>query len=207
MLPDLPPTMSARARTCGFCGKGPFPSVPGLHCHIQQAVACRNASQQEFGKYVGNIWNAVPAAGIPKESSVPQVDVNDEQLDDDIDQAAAAFTFADAPNSGNYETPIQSPPAAPSRRATVEEVADEGDLYPGTRFVEPCPTEWKAGAIWGHGVPAFEKIREEQSDHKWGPFEDQDEWELAQWLIRNAGQKQTNAFLKLPIVRRLSIDN
>ncbi|KAG1883131.1 hypothetical protein F4604DRAFT_1576473 [Suillus subluteus] len=34
----------------------------------------------------------------------------------------------------------------------------------------------------------------------WGPFKDEEEWQLAKWLIQNAGQNQTDQFLKLPIV-------
>lgn len=54
-----------------------------------------------------------------------------------------------------------------------------------------------AQAVWGEEVPFFEKLRREQEKSgtsKWGPFEDQDEWELAEWLIRNIGQKQMDAF-------------
>lgn len=32
------------------------------------------------------------------------------------------------------------------------------------------------------------------------PFNSQDEWELAQWLLRNVGHNATEDFLKLPIV-------
>ena len=49
----------------------------------------------------------------------------------------------------------------------------------------------------------FEQIRKEQQEtgsSKWGPFKDQDEWELAEWLLKNVGQKQTDDFLKLNIV-------
>jgi hypothetical protein len=47
------------------------------------------------------------------------------------------------------------------------------------------------------------RIQREQKENgtsKWGPFEDQEEWELAEWLSKNVGQKQTDAFLKLNIV-------
>lgn len=189
---------------CGFCGKGPFPSPSGLIQHIQQAVACRNASHREFGQYRNNIWYPLPAEKTPHELAHPLEDPNDETLDNDLNHAAADFPFNEV-NDEAPEFPPDRPSATPSRRATVEEVVDEGDVYPGTRFVEPCLAEWKAGAVWGHGVPAFEKIREEQGGHNWGPFEDQDEWELAQWLICNAGQKQTDAFLKMPIVCRSTL--
>jgi hypothetical protein len=49
----------------------------------------------------------------------------------------------------------------------------------------------------------YEYLDEEQKREggsRWGPFEDEDEWQLAEWLIRNVGQKQTDIFLKLPIV-------
>ena len=38
----------------------------------------------------------------------------------------------------------------------------------------------------------------------WAPFEDLEEWDLAQWLLLNAGQNATDKFLKLPIVSNTS---
>lgn len=48
----------------------------------------------------------------------------------------------------------------------------------------------------------FERVREEQktADNLWAPFADEEEWELAQWLITNVGQNATDKYLKLPIV-------
>ena len=37
-----------------------------------------------------------------------------------------------------------------------------------------------------------------------GPFEDEEEWQLAEWLIQNVSQRQMDNFLKLPIARILS---
>lgn len=180
--------MPAPVRTCGFCGKGPFPSINGLHCHIQQAVACRIASQKEFGKYVDNMWNEVPAAEtLPSEPSIPQVDIDEEELARDLDEATNVLDEDRRGAAEDTDRVVDDPPVQSRRSATVEEVPDEGDKYPGARFVETCPPEWKAGAIWGHGVPEFEKIYQAEGDNKWGPFQDQEEWELAQWLIRNAG--------------------
>ena len=95
------------------------------------------------------------------------------------------------------------PPAQPEclrPGATVE------DAY----YIEDFPADLGAGAVWGKEVPVFEKILQEQKEEgssQWGPFENQDEWELAEWLIRNIGQKQMDAFLNLNIVRshRLSL--
>ncbi|KAF8196303.1 hypothetical protein K438DRAFT_1825958 [Mycena galopus ATCC 62051] len=33
-----------------------------------------------------------------------------------------------------------------------------------------------------------------------GPFADEEEWELAKWLIKNVGHNQVEVFLKLPII-------
>ncbi len=40
----------------------------------------------------------------------------------------------------------------------------------------------------------------EKNGTEWGPFADEDEWQLAEWLLKNVGQMQADAFLKLPIV-------
>jgi len=49
----------------------------------------------------------------------------------------------------------------------------------------------------------FEKLLVEQrakGEDPWAPFEDKEEWGLAQWLMLNVGQNVTDKFLKLPIV-------
>ncbi|KAJ6563196.1 hypothetical protein B0H10DRAFT_1753844, partial [Mycena sp. CBHHK59/15] len=49
----------------------------------------------------------------------------------------------------------------------------------------------------------FEHIRDDQiltGCEVLGPFADEEEWELAKWLIKNVGHNQTEAFLKLPII-------
>ena len=35
---------------------------------------------------------------------------------------------------------------------------------------------------------------------KWSPFKNEDEWELAQWLLKNVGQSAIDEYLKLPSV-------
>ncbi|KAJ7646307.1 hypothetical protein DFH06DRAFT_1270854 [Mycena polygramma] len=49
----------------------------------------------------------------------------------------------------------------------------------------------------------FEHIRDDQiltGCEVLGPYADEEEWELAKWLIKNVGHNQTESFLKLPIV-------
>ena len=70
------------------------------------------------------------------------------------------------------------PPAQPEcLRATVE------DAY----YIEEFPANLSAGAVWGEEVPVFEKLQQEQKEKGsswWGPFENQDEWELAKCLFK-----------------------
>jgi hypothetical protein len=57
--------------------------------------------------------------------------------------------------------------------------------------------------ILGMGQTKFQLLQEQQrlrSESEWAPFNNQKEWDLAQWLIKNVGQKSIDEFLKLPIV-------
>lgn len=87
----------------------------------------------------------------------------------------------------------------PSRRATVEDVMDED----APRYAEPFPSELAAGATYGTAKTSFDIIRDDQVLHGadvWGPFRDDEEWELAKWLIKNVGHNQAAEFLKLGLV-------
>ncbi|KAJ7447660.1 hypothetical protein FB451DRAFT_1535820, partial [Mycena latifolia] len=66
--------------------------------------------------------------------------------------------------------------------------------------------EGQAGATFGKGPTTFQTIRDDQilqGAEILGPFENDDEWELAKWLIKNVGHNQMEAFLKLPIINGL----
>ena len=57
--------------------------------------------------------------------------------------------------------------------------------------------------ILGKGKTRFQQWQEEKSLHgenNWAPFENQKEWDLAQWLMKNVGQKSIDEYLKLPII-------
>jgi len=82
-----------------------------------------------------------------------------------------------------------------SKRARVEDVEDE-DNYNRYARDFPTPTE-----EFGEAKTTFEEIFEEQrakGESPWTPFADKDEWELARWLVKNANQRATEEFLKMP---------
>ncbi|KAF8808413.1 Zn-finger domain-containing protein [Phlegmacium glaucopus] len=197
---------------CGFCGKGPFPTSSGLNKHICHSVNCNKAARQKWGHYATNIWDNTPGPSNiePQLPASPPILENDE-LDDmpditveedvqgrehDLDNARGA-----QPDIITVPSPEMMPAQPQHPRATVEDAKDKDEE--SAHYVEEFPPNLGAGAVWGEEVPFFEKIRQEQEKSKtsqWGPFDDQDEWELAQWLIRNVGQKQTDVFLNLNMI-------
>ena len=111
-----------------------------------------------------------------------------------------------------------SPPLSPSRHCTVtiEEVEDvDAPQRPGMNdiqgdfFLEAFEDE--AGTPVGKAEGTFQKLRREQKENAqdpWYPFESQDEWELARWLILSGvSQEKMDAFLKLNAVSRSSDAN
>ncbi|KAJ7155306.1 hypothetical protein C8R46DRAFT_1296802, partial [Mycena filopes] len=109
------------------------------------------------------------------------------------------------------------PPPEPlhhSKRATVEEVMDEGDPQNFSRFVESfpgvdaLPGESAAGIPLGHAETLFERLRrkqEEGGDSKFAPFTGSDEWELASWLSKNVSQTATEEYLQLPTTKKAKL--
>ncbi|KAF9235433.1 hypothetical protein BU15DRAFT_89590 [Melanogaster broomeanus] len=68
------------------------------------------------------------------------------------------------------------------RQPGIEEVEDEYDVW--SRF-------------------AIKRSQEGQGLDPWGPFADEEEWELVKWLFRHVGQTGIEEFTKLPITSKL----
>ncbi|KAF7378421.1 hypothetical protein MSAN_00268700 [Mycena sanguinolenta] len=71
------------------------------------------------------------------------------------------------------------------------------------QWYKRCDPKLAAGATYGKGKTAFERIRDEEiltPGVVLGPFRDDDEWQLAKWLIKHVGHTATEEFLKLPII-------
>ncbi|KAG6827066.1 hypothetical protein H0H92_013335 [Tricholoma furcatifolium] len=192
--------MSSTPQTCGFCGKGPFSTIGGLRKHIAQSSGCREAAKKEFSQAQANLWNE-PLFNLPDEtfsSNELRAIESEKQLLDDINLAAEDFQpfIADDPSPA-----INSPVTVDG---TIEKVKPKTTYY-----IEDFPAQRKAGAVWGKDIPEFEKIRAllEADQTPWGPFQDEDEWELAEWLNKNVGQTQTDSYLKLNIVRSSSVSH
>jgi hypothetical protein len=81
----------------------------------------------------------------------------------------------------------------------MEEVPEEE----GAVYVEEFSKLAEAGKAGGCGKSFFSERRDEEIQRgadPLGPFANEDEWELARWLVKNVGHTQSDMFLKLPIV-------
>lgn len=112
-------------------------------------------------------------------------------------------------NSGDFvfdspPTP-EAPPAATktnSRRATVEEVEDEGDDNLRDRFTSAYPEPAGIPLSFQKSPTSFEEMHAAQRG-EYGPFDDEDDWELGKFLMQNLGVNKTKEFLKLGKVSQL----
>lgn len=92
---------------------------------------------------------------------------------------------------------------ASDRTNQMDESTQEADGRPTfARFAQEFFSHPIAD-ILGSDTTSFERLKMAQDGAGKGPyapFADRDEWELAQWLVKNANQRMTEDFLKLPIV-------
>ena len=89
----------------------------------------------------------------------------------------------------------------PNRQMSVKEVEDE---EVAGRYGRDYDLDEVAHPLGG-GQTAFERLRGEQTEaglgsKPWAPFEDEEEWDLAQFLIKEVSQTAADQFLKLSIV-------
>lgn len=164
---------------CRYCWRY-FPTIPGLRGHISKKRSCRENRQRVLARLDQRLAQAEAGVGA----------VDDVEMEDGTDIPAES-----AHNICIDHGPI--PPDPPAKTTA----SGPGSHAKVSRWVEAYPSS--AGATKGMGETDFVKVQEQQrecNEDPWAPFESRDEWELAQWLLRNVGQNATDEFLKLPIV-------
>ncbi|KAJ7483023.1 hypothetical protein B0H11DRAFT_2232041 [Mycena galericulata] len=181
---------------CEFC-KFPKADEDELSRHLAHAPACRAKRDEKIrSRLLRRHHRSRSPPVVPGPQTQPVLDTYD-LMDVDTD-FPGPITGSD---SEMLDVDAQEPASAPPviRRATVVPADDGGE----DGFEEPFPLDRKAGATYGHSKTTFEHIRDDQiltGCEILGPFADEEEWELAKWLIKNVGHNQTEAFLKLPII-------
>jgi hypothetical protein len=151
------------------------------------------------------------------ELTIEEKDLEDNAPSMENDDAGNSFSPLRRSWSNSFEADELNPPAPKSRRVTVEDVADEGEVVGGGgRYFKQCSD---GGWALREGETEFERYRkykEGMGEDEWAPFCDEyvpfhvdglcltlaarEEWGLAEWLVKSLGQTRTDEFLKLPIV-------
>ena len=177
--------MPASMYHCKYCFQSK-PTQTALNCHIAHSPECNQAWQTDLAKL--SIHTMI--------MSQNATDIAMADPEDDI-FIAPALTPTPPPDIH----PSERPPRMHS--VEMEEVEDVDDPRKQTRYKVQYPG--RAAEVLGKGKTQFELWQVEQDsrgESKWAPFESQDEWDLAQWLMKNVGQKSIDEYLKLPIVSR-----
>ncbi|KAF7344304.1 hypothetical protein MVEN_01722000 [Mycena venus] len=209
--------------TCPYCDAARN-TMQGLRSHIEQSQLCRERRYNAYAAESDGDSNSDDSydGGNDLESDT-EMPMNAEQagnglLSDVSEDENNQDLHADPHNNDTPPGSPGSPSPAPDpalnagkrRRATVEEVEDEED----ERYVEDFPKDMNAGEWRERCKTYFQKLRDEQKDAgnaPWYPFETEDEWELAKWLMTSGlSQKKTDEYLKLKVVRermKLSFSN
>jgi hypothetical protein len=169
------------SKRCQFCRK-PFATQRSVNQHISASKICLKEWQKDIDRINDNTS--------PKRRRInsPEPNLNPPDLNPPVDlpDPDPAQNFDDANNQAN-----------------VDEVddSDDVDLAPPKRYVEPFPGP--AGDALRRektGFETLEGVQRLEGKPPWEPFASRAEWELAEWLMKNVGQRSTNEYLKLPIV-------
>lgn len=181
---------------CKHCGKG-FATDRGVEHHIAKARECREAARKEFQKGVNERWGSTGEGGqsVPRSQS-PQA-FPDDSMDFGTIQAAD-----DLPYHVQTPPPEQSVANIPGEHQhnNQRHLPEKGEAY---QYVTEYRASARAGEVIGREEPENMRVRAKlrKEETPFGPFEDLDEFELAEWLLPNVGQGKTDEYLKLPIVR------
>ena len=168
----MPPTGISPKR-CPFCLKS-FATQRAVNQHISASIFCL----KEWHKNVRKDYN--PLKRRRTNSLEPGlVDDDNFRVNDNFNDAT------EVPESRQH--------------FDVDDADDKEDH--NERFIDPFPGA--AGEALRHEKTCFENLQQTQQlkgETPWAPFANKAEWGLAEWLMRNVGQKSTDEYLQLPIV-------
>jgi len=190
---------------CPYC-PAKLATAHGLHLHIMQTKRC-------LAKMQASLYNSESDENRAIENTSPTTETLDEEnaaetmyTDDENDDytpvpegANPPLEYAAIPGGAAVDMLIDLASPSASQRGTVEDVEVFRDGY----WIETFPKP--AGTKKGKALSQFEKLREmqkEEGDKPWVPFESEEEWELARWMMTSGtSRKKMDALLKLDMVR------
>jgi len=188
---------------CNYCLK-PMAAEAGIKRHIVQSSACRD----QWSKVLECLKFTVS----DDEDDQPPAQMEDDAPDYPYDWEDT-FDGMDGPDVGLdvldghlvHQTHVDVDPGPPdlseppSKQARVEADEEHSPRWPSSeRFTEQYAGV--AATILDKRQMVFESLEAaglEEGESKWTPFRDEDEWDLARFLMKNLGQKKIDELLKL----------
>lgn len=204
---------------CPYCSASTS-SEAGLASHIKQTPSCKAREQAILFRKAEEFINAQGASRrhTPADISSPAAlgQLAEHELDRSPTPPAIPFPLRpstpDTPPPRSENTSSSNPPTTshppPDKRARVEDVDDEEEPggLPKKPHIKYFPRP--AGTKVANGQHLYERIHEERTKaglgkNPWAPFENEDEWYLARFLLMSGmSQGDIDRFLKLGIVSR-----
>jgi hypothetical protein len=182
--------MSAhRKPRCEFCLKE-LSNAKHVHLHITNTPKCRQARDQLIRRR-----SPSPLVDTPNRPNLDPMTVDDENGFAGHDETNLDYIPGEQLGANNVMVPNQS------QSELTKEV--ENDDAPGRYAEEYIPVD--VAHILRKSRTAFETLKEDQNyaglgETPWAPFKDEDEWQLARFLIKEVSQTAANKYLKLSIV-------
>ncbi|KAG0693775.1 hypothetical protein DFH29DRAFT_1006946 [Suillus ampliporus] len=180
---------------CSFCGK-PIPTLGGVKKHVVKRKACRLKWEAMIRQSSTSI-NVFDKAGPSDDEVADNTILHEATIIDD--HLADAFV---PPHHQCLESTSNSTHTTKRPCVTVEEIVDEEDHPRQGHYYEAYAG---AGQVLHESMTCFEEVQMNQDtsgESTFTPFADEEEWGLAEWLVNNLGQTQTDEFLKLSITQK-----
>ena len=187
-------------KRCDYCHKS-FENSGQVSRHVAHSEPCRH----QWEKDLQNVPARRPARRVPQEENKKHYENDDHLLEGaDVDIDLDDYVLV-APQASDLNIELHVEGLVEGRLETLEadKHADDtvGSAYRHARWTEVYPGRVAQG--YGRAKTAFDDWRDKQmltGASQWSPFEDEDEWELTQWLFKNVGQSAIDEYLKLPSV-------
>ncbi|KAI6158605.1 hypothetical protein EDD17DRAFT_1512153 [Pisolithus thermaeus] len=183
---------------CSYCLK-PIPTALGIMWHVSQAPAC----WRQWRKALEEPVNAKPVDNETHGTAIDDTcDPEDWQYELDQDGPCNLHEGHFIQQHGTCNEPLPFDLGEPqSKRARVEESVNDTPNRPSEgHFTKQFVGI--AAKILGSGRTVFESMEAVEAANErsqWAPFHNEEEWELACFLMKNVGQTKMDEFLKLDI--------
>lgn len=183
------------------------------NAHLERSQAIFRERGVFAASHISHMDSAIPVTHEVSEAMDSDTGINDTTLLNTESQEVLAndadslISDSHIPNSiipDSATTHLNIPNVSPSLSSEDNEF-DAGGM-PQQPWIESYPVQngIHAGHVYSQRATYFEELktqRESQGFSKWAPFKDEEEWELAQWLIRSGlSQTAIDEFLKLAVV-------